>query len=118
MITLENLKDKWSVDCQIDKILLDDTTLQVPVRHSRWLDIHHDCKRQLRKLESLKKQFPPTERRGNSDYLNLLESIEDTKQCISYSEECISFINKLGFHVNNILKFRIWSQGSSEGLNI
>lgn len=111
MIELKDLKTLWKEDCRIDEILLDKSTLEIPVRHSRWLDLHHDCKTQLRKLESLKKGFKMGDRRGNPDYEKIVEAYAETEQCIEYSAECLSFLNKTSYHIGNCIRWRAFSSG-------
>lgn len=110
MIRLSELHEKWREDCQIDQILLDQTTLEIPVRHSRWLELHHDSKTQLRKLETIKKSYSMKDRKSK-EYSELVDLIEETKQSVEMTAECIAFLNRMSYSINNIIKWRQFSTG-------
>ena len=110
MIRIKDLHEAWREDCQIDQILLDQTTLEIPVRHAKWLELHHDSKTQLRKLETIKKSYSMKDKK-TKEYAELLELVEETKQAVEMTAECIAFLNRTSYLINNIIKWRQFSSG-------
>ena len=51
MIDLKQLLDEWKDDCKISEMHLDETSRQVPVLHSKYLDKLMNAKLILKKFE-------------------------------------------------------------------
>jgi hypothetical protein len=51
MLQLENILELWNKDCQIDRLKLDDASLETPKLHSKYLQLYAIVKLQHKKLD-------------------------------------------------------------------
>ena len=101
MISLDQLLKEWKEDSKINEVELDVSSLESPILHSKYVDYLYDLKKQQRKLARNKRSFPATERRNNSDYTELEESLAQTEDAIEACEKIIQGIRDRGYSIRN-----------------
>lgn len=97
MINLDQLIEEWKEDSKVNEVELDVSSLESPILHSKYVDYLYDLKKQQRKLARSKRSFPATERRNNSDYMELEECLAQTEDAIEACEKNIQGIRDRGY---------------------
>jgi len=54
-MNLKELHEMWEVDCKIDKMRLDETSLDTPILHAKYLKLLTDAKLSLKQVEGEQK---------------------------------------------------------------
>jgi ApbE superfamily uncharacterized protein (UPF0280 family) len=112
MIRIDQVLADWSEDSKIDKILVDETALVIACRHQKYLDIQMRAKRQLRELKANRTKLI----RKTPEYIAHAELLAETEDIVEACEKIIYSINQMSFTIGSIVKWRMWSQGSVDGL--
>lgn len=142
MITLDDIKQQWKEDSEIDRELLDEESLKIPQLHSKYLNYLSDVRLLKQKKEQeykvlLKDKFEYYTGRADDSvykdkpfnlkilkqdlalYIDSDEELHLLKYRITYYEEIIFFLEKVlscinnrGFQIKNSIDWQKFMQGS------
>jgi hypothetical protein len=110
MLRLDDILAEWDKDSVIDKIELDQSSLQTACLHAKYLRFMAEAKKQLRKCKSLKSSV----RRSGDDqkYRDLIELTSETEDLLDALERILQCLNQRSYTISNIVKWRMFTQGA------